>query len=187
MKNWLPRIILVLVAATIISRTLYKDHCGAINRPVVFFREAPGLFFKIDGNVEKPGIYKIHFQGGRPAVNWLTVMGGDTLGNAEKEVLSNLENGSHINVKELPLNQRLVTHLRMNARERVTLGLLLDPNALSAVEWEWLPGIGPKMAAAIVGDRQRNGGFSSYADLERVPGVGAGRLKQLEVYFVGRD
>jgi len=55
----------------------------------------------------------------------------------------------------------------------------IDVNTAGVDELETLPGIGPTLAAAIVDDRQRNGPFRSVDDLNRVPGIGEGRLGQL--------
>ncbi|HEX5615059.1 MAG TPA: ComEA family DNA-binding protein [Acidimicrobiia bacterium] len=55
----------------------------------------------------------------------------------------------------------------------------LDLNAAGTTELETLPGIGPTLAAAIVEERERNGPFRSVDDLERVPGIGSGRLDAL--------
>lgn len=48
----------------------------------------------------------------------------------------------------------------------------IDINRASAAELEALDGVGPKLAAAIVADRARNGPFRSPDDLARVKGVG---------------
>ena len=55
----------------------------------------------------------------------------------------------------------------------------INVNTASAEELEELPGIGPTLAAAIVEDRERNGPFTSVDDLNRVPGIGEGRLAPL--------
>ncbi len=60
-----------------------------------------------------------------------------------------------------------------------TGGGLIDVNTASADELEALPGIGPTLAAAIVDERERNGPFDSVDDLNRVPGIGDGRLGQI--------
>ena len=52
----------------------------------------------------------------------------------------------------------------------------INVNTASAEELEALPGIGPTLGAAIVDDRERNGPFTSVEDLNRVPGIGEGRL-----------
>jgi competence protein ComEA len=56
----------------------------------------------------------------------------------------------------------------------------LDLNSATAEQLDELPGIGPATAAKIVAYRQAHGAFHSLADLDAVPGIGAGRLAQLK-------
>ena len=58
-------------------------------------------------------------------------------------------------------------------------GEKLDLNTASAPELERLPGIGEKLAAAIVGWREANGPFRSPEDLLQVPGIGEKRLEAI--------
>lgn len=55
---------------------------------------------------------------------------------------------------------------------KATATVPIDVNTAGADELQRLPGIGPARAAAIVADRERNGPFSSCADLARVTGIG---------------
>lgn len=71
----------------------------------------------------------------------------------------------------------------MPASRRMVLGVPLQPQTMSTADWMALPGIGPKLAAAIELDRQKNGGFASFEELERVPGIGPGRLAAWERFF----
>lgn len=51
-------------------------------------------------------------------------------------------------------------------------GEKIDVNRADAVQLQRLSGVGPARAAAIIHDRTTGGGFSSPADLTRVPGIG---------------
>ncbi len=55
----------------------------------------------------------------------------------------------------------------------------IDVNTATLDQLETLPGIGPTLAGAIVQERERNGPFHTVDDLNRVPGIGDGRLSQL--------
>lgn len=56
----------------------------------------------------------------------------------------------------------------------------LDLNTATAEQLDTLPGIGPVTAQKILDYRQEHGAFHSVAELESVPGIGAGRLAQLK-------
>jgi competence protein ComEA len=71
----------------------------------------------------------------------------------------------------------------MGVTEKILLGIPLDPNSMSAADWELLPGIGPKTAGMIVCDRQINGDYRSWKDVGRVPGIGEKRLEELARFF----
>jgi competence protein ComEA len=68
----------------------------------------------------------------------------------------------------------------MSAPRRLAVGLKLELNRASAAELELLEGIGPRLAAAIVAERQAHGPFASVGDLGRVRGVGPALLEKLE-------
>ena len=56
----------------------------------------------------------------------------------------------------------------------------LDLNTATAEQLDALPGIGPVTAQKILDYRQEHGAFHAVAELEGVPGIGAGRLAQLK-------
>ena len=72
---------------------------------------------------------------------------------------------------------------RMAARERMLLGIRLDPDLMGPEDWACLPGIGPVLAERIVADRHKNGAFGTLEALQRVPGIGPGKLKVIQRYF----
>jgi competence protein ComEA len=53
----------------------------------------------------------------------------------------------------------------------------LDVNRATADELDGLPGVGPALAAAIVGHRERHGAFATVEGLLEVPGIGPAKLE----------
>ncbi|MBK7860773.1 MAG: helix-hairpin-helix domain-containing protein [Archangiaceae bacterium] len=66
------------------------------------------------------------------------------------------------------------------ASQKLTAGAKLDLNRASAEELAVIPGVGPKLAQALVDERKRLGGFTSWEQVDRVTGVGQTRLQTLE-------
>ncbi len=64
----------------------------------------------------------------------------------------------------------------LSGRERLLAGLPVDLNGASAEDLATVPGLSPRLAAAIVEDRVARGPFGSVSELERVRGVGPARL-----------
>jgi competence protein ComEA len=58
-------------------------------------------------------------------------------------------------------------------------GGVLDLNTATALQLEELPGIGPALAAAILEERDRRGGFRSVNELRDVRGIGEQRFADL--------
>lgn len=61
---------------------------------------------------------------------------------------------------------------QLNAAQLILIGEKLDINEASEEDLHVLRGIGPKLSARIVDDRERNGPFTSIYDLTRVHGIG---------------
>ncbi len=55
----------------------------------------------------------------------------------------------------------------------------LDLNSATPAQLDELPGIGPSLAASIVAERTKRGGFGSVNDLRSVRGIGDGRFADL--------
>ena len=65
-----------------------------------------------------------------------------------------------------------------------TLELPIDLNALSAADFESLPGIGPALSRRIVEIRREKGGFEGVEELDQVPGIGPAKLATLRSLLV---
>lgn len=61
-------------------------------------------------------------------------------------------------------------------------GERIDLDRASAADIARLPRVGPRLARAIVADREARGGFGDLAGLDRVPGVGPGLLETIRPY-----
>jgi competence ComEA-like helix-hairpin-helix protein len=59
----------------------------------------------------------------------------------------------------------------------------LDPNTATRADWDRLPGIGPRLAGAIVGHRAKSGPFRGPEDLLAVRGIGPRTLERLDPYL----
>mgnify|MGYP002631258613 CR=1 FL=1 len=68
-----------------------------------------------------------------------------------------------------------VLEMRLGTRQRRWLAQV-NLNSANALELALLPGVGPVLASRIVEDRVSRGVFESVDDLQRVRGIGSGKL-----------
>ena len=59
-------------------------------------------------------------------------------------------------------------------------GPLVDINTATAQELDALPGVGEKLAAAIIEYREKNGVFRAPEDIMNVPGIGSGKYEKMK-------
>ena len=75
----------------------------------------------------------------------------------------------------------------LSARHRMLMQIPLHPDRMTPLDWETLSGIGPKLAATIESDRQKNGDFCEFSALSRVKGIGPKKLEAWQGYFTGKN
>ena len=169
--------------ALLLSLSLYmkgraptgKGEGAAFSRPAV-----PTVTVRLSGDFPSPGIYSFPH-----GVSPLTAI-KMTLGEGELFMLDSggqLASGDIVTLKLLGGKSAVITVVKMGVKERMLLSIPLDPDLLEPGEWSCLPGIGPVLSARIVADRHKNGAFGSLEGVQRVPGIGAGKLSQLRRYF----
>jgi competence protein ComEA len=95
--------------------------------------------------------------------------------------------GERIKVIVLEGKYFQIEHAWLSARHRMLLQISLHPDRMTPLDWETLPGIGPKLAVAIENDRQKNGDFIEFAGLKRVKGIGSKKLEAWMEYFQGKN
>ena len=162
-----------------------KSHgTGHQTGPVAFLRDQPeGIKVKIAGNVVLPGVYQLPEKSGLRTVINMAVPSAEQEGLKGFTQDVKLRTGDVVELLRGPSQCVDITVKKMQANEKIILGIPLDPNLMDAAEWDSLPGIGPVFALRIVADRQLNGDFRSVADLKRVPGIGENKIKHLERFF----
>jgi competence protein ComEA len=187
--NTRPRRFVLWLLALAVSILMYiQGHPFSHSRERVAFlpggrAEHSGVTVRVKGDCVKSGVY--HFDYPMPLGTVINVtvpfcQGFTRNQGSNKKILYTgdvvlmvLRDGECIEM----------TRDTMQIVEKMVLGISLDPNSLSADEWEMLPRIGPALARKIVIDRQINGDFLSIRDLERVPGIGPATVKLLKGYF----
>ena len=138
---------------------------------------------RITGCVPAPGIYRIPKSTQVAAVIKMTAP--FVIGKLVDQSILNREmrGGEIITVTRRGEQLFELSMERMKAKERMLLGIPLEPDQMDLADWESLPGIGPSLAKTIMDDRQYNGDFGSVESLQRVPGIGEKKLKELKKFF----
>jgi len=75
---------------------------------------------------------------------------------------------------------------RLSGRVSIMLKQPIDLNSADEFDLRAVPGIGLKLAGAIVESRSRDGPFCSVEELARVAGIGAKRAAQIGTYLQAR-
>lgn len=173
-------------AMLILAVTFFMKGRGPSQKegPAAFFHDdVSNVTIRICGNAANPGIYKFGRGADIETVIKMTLAGAGSESVADGLRKTVLHDGDVLELRRRDAYHIDIAVKKMRAREMVVLGLPLDPNRMDADDWDCLPGIGPVLASAIVRDRQINGDFKSFMDLQRVPGIGETKIEQLAAYF----
>jgi competence protein ComEA len=150
----------------------------------------------VTGEVKFPGMYEIE-PGGR--VNDAVMAAGGFSERADREsvnLAAKLQDEAHISVAPTGENPPAGTQKTVpapSARGEKTYGVSypgsgaasekelskMDLNRANAEDFATLPGIGPKLSAAIVAYRDENGPFGSVDELRSVGGIGEKRFEAI--------
>jgi competence protein ComEA len=179
------RIVLWFLSACLVA-TLFSTGHEAFRKglPVAFLRyTAAGNIVRLKGCVPAPGVYRFPDDARvRTVINVTAPLLAGAVAN--KALLEKkLQNGDIIEMVAKDRQHVGITIGSMKAKERMLLGIPLDPDRMDFADWDSLPGIGPGLAKSIMADRHNYGAFGSIESLQRVPGIGEKKLKDLKKYF----
>jgi len=179
------RLVFLLLTAIICTALLFPGReADQHGMPAAFLHYSSGAtIVRLKGCVPNPGIYRFPIH-----VTLATVinMTAPSLAGKlpDKRLMKrDLESGEIIEAVAKDQQHIEILIYKMKARERILLGIPLDPDEMELADWESLPGIGPKLAKTIMENRQKYGDLGSFNSLQRVPGLGGGKLKSLKRYF----
>lgn len=130
------------------------------------------LVIDVQGAVDEPGVYRLP-QGSR-VLDALARAGG-TIDEAAPGALNlarPLTDGEQLIVPTVDEQEEV-------AQAGPEAGGLVSLNRADATALETLPGVGPSLAAAIIGHRDEHGPFTDVAQLDDVAGVGPATLARL--------
>lgn len=177
--------ILILVLLLFVPLLRQGRGVSPKREPAAFFHYSSGLaVIRVTGSAVSDRIYRIHDGTTLGAVINMAVKAGVRQVPLQTVLSTRLESGDTIEIRRKS-NQLLdIAIKKMSARERMVLGIPLDPDRMDRADWEALPGIGPKLAERIVRERQLNGDFGSVEGLLRVSGVGNGKILLINKYFL---
>ncbi len=152
--------------------------------PAFFIGESDGIWVELGEGFMQPGIHQFIDETGLCSVIQVTHGSSDYSRCLKVFADYPLTSGEYISIQTEGVEIIDINRKWMAAHRRMVLDVLLQPQTMTSDDWQALPGIGPKLAAAIELDRQKNGEFCSLADLERVPGIGPGRLAAWKKFFI---
>jgi competence protein ComEA len=158
---------------------------GAGNRftfqPRMPFPEKGGIFVEVAGAVSHPGVYA--FSRG-PDLDRLLKKTKDNVRSPLGAGSLNLplSSGSRVEVQGNGDHAR-IRFGQMTAFYKITLGIPVSLNHENPEGLTALPGIGPRLAGAIVEARAARNGFSAVEDLLSVPGVSQQLFRKIRPYI----
>jgi competence protein ComEA len=138
------------------------------------------LTIQLRGNCVKTGCYRFDKGISVGTVINMTVPDIGSVFARNNIISQHLRSGDSVSINVLNNKHVEITIERMNVGQEMLLGIPLDPNRLTATDWESLPGVGPATARNIISYRQKNGDFKSVRDLKLVSGIGDSRMNQIE-------
>lgn len=142
-----------------------------------------GVVVRLAGDVPRPGVYRFADGTTVETAIIMTVGACSLTGSAGVVAQRRLASGDLVELRRVSGKVAGFTVKEMAVKERMLLGIPLDPDRMTREEWTALPGVGPVLAQRIETERHNNGAFGSLEGLARVPGIGPGKLKMLRPYF----
>jgi competence protein ComEA len=145
------------------------------------------VWVEVDGPVRNPGIYPL--EKGKSFRDALAKAGGIS-GNfslSPEAGAAKIEKSGLLKVPWEGENRGGATFHPLDPPKMKVLSIPININTAKAEELDILPGVGPKMAQAIVDFREAHGKFSTLEDLQKVKGLGPGKFAAIRPHVTLTD
>lgn len=144
--------------------------------PAFYVETHPEITVALGKGFTSPGIHQFSDGTTLAAVIALTDIPRVRINLGQLSSQTPLQNGQRYDLIEKNTENKALVVSWMRAAKRIAAGVPLHPDRMSLQDWEDLPGIGSRLAEKIESDRQLNGDFGSLSRLQRVKGIGKGRV-----------
>lgn len=180
------RLAVLLITLFLLLPLLLKSRSVPRREQAAFLRYTTGsVTVKLLGAGEIDGIYRFYDGATVSDVKNMTNVGVPANSSGRQWDGLRLKNGDLVEFRNMSGSNTLIALKKMTSAELMLLGVPLDPDSMSAGDWEALPGIGPSLAKEIIRDRQKYGYFRGVEGVLRVPGIGHGKINSIKKYFRG--
>jgi competence protein ComEA len=145
------------------------------------------VWVELDGSFANRGIYPI--EKGQ-TLGEVLAKAGEFPGKTRlppESLATKIEQSGRLNFKTAEEGKGTAIFSPLDPPKMKVLSLPVNINTARAEELDILPGIGPKMAQAIVDYRESHGRFSAIEDLLRVKGIGPKKFAALRAHITIQD
>ncbi len=145
------------------------------------------VWIEVDGPFKNRGVYAI--EKGQRVFDLVAKTGGfhESTEITPESLSAKIDQSGRLSLTAAEEGKRKVILQALEPSKMKVLSLPVNINTAKMEELDILPGIGPKMARAILDYREVHGKFSVFEDLLRVKGIGPKKLAALRPHITLQD
>ena len=184
--------VVLFLASLLVLFFFLTSHSSPPSLPVRFVaagdfslkKSAEGEFLvEVDGSVNRRGVYPV--ARGESILDAIEKAGGikDKISLPPEILQTKIEKSCRLNVLPEGNEKGRITVEPLAPQKLPVLSIPININTASLEELNTLPGIGPKIAQAIIDYREQGEKFTSPEDLLRVSGIGPKKLAAIRTHI----
>lgn len=176
-------LLLVLLPLVFLGYDIGRHVLVNQNVPAFFVEDLSAVQIALDGARDGSTVLQISDGFSLERVIKMTNLGVDSCLQQKLAESEPLQSGERFVLQVVNGEVTDYTRSWMSSAQRIVLGISLHPDRMTERDWDYLPGVGASLAAAIETNRQKNGDFLELQALIRVRGIGPKRIKNWEDFF----